>query len=292
MSVNFLGRFLVQEGVITETQLVEAALLQERCNRRLGELAVFKEILTEEQVAQVFDAQRTLDAPFGEIAVRRGFLTRKDLHALLFSQKIGCRHLGECLLMLGHLSRDDFALLLERYQGRQRVRAVNVAYLLAGSGENAVLCLAWDAVEKAFARFAKAHLKIESVGAPPGIGEFEAGFCIEAELAGCGTVHLGLAANCALADSGQDSPDQEPAMDHEDVCRVAGEYFVAGLAKYGLAPAPAKVWRTEPAQAVLCARDGGALLLASPRGRMGLWLNCLDEAGFPCRLPGDGGGVC
>jgi hypothetical protein len=290
MSVNFLGRFLVQEGVITEFQLAEATTLQERCNRRLGELAVYKGLLTEERVAEVFEAQRALDAPFGEIAVRRGFLSRKDLNALLFSQKIGCRHLGECLLMLGYLSREDFALLLERYQGRQRARAVNVEYLLAGSGENAMLCLAWDAVEKAFTRFAKVRLKIESLGAPPGTHEFEAGFCIESELAGSGTVHLGLAAHFAVAAPSTEPVDPQRAMDYADVCSVAGEYLVAGLAKYGFAPAPARMWSAEPAQAALFARGGGALLFASPCGRMGLWLSCLDAAGSPCNLPGEGGG--
>jgi hypothetical protein len=289
MSVNFLGRFLVQEGVISELQLAEAAALQERCNRRLGELAVYKGILSEEQAAAVLEAQRTLDAPFGEIAVRRGFLTRRDLNALLFSQKIGCRHLGECLLMLGHLSREDFAALLERYQGRQRARAVNIEYLLAGRGENAVLCLAWDAVEKAFARFAAVHLKIETVGAPPGIGEFAAGFCIESDLTDCGTVHLGLAANFDLAAPEPGGP--EPARDYAAACSVVGEYLVAGLAKYGFAPSPARMWRAEPVQAALCARGGGALLLASPQGRLGLWLSWLDSAGFP-RGPRGEGGVC
>ncbi|MBF0482426.1 MAG: hypothetical protein HQK81_07110 [Desulfovibrionaceae bacterium] len=289
MSVNFLGRFLVQEGGISESQLAEAVALQERCNRRLGEVAVCKGVLTREQVEQVFEAQRTLDAPFGEIAERRGFLDRRELDGLLFSQMIGCRHLGECLLMLGHLSREDFSVLLERYQGGQRALAVNVEYLLAGSGENALLCLAWAAVEKAFARFASVRLKIEAVGAPPGCGEFTTGYCIETELAGRGAARLGLAANFAPAEPAAALPDARRTLDHEDVCRVAAKYFVAGLADYGLSPAPARAWRADPAQAERSARGGGALLLTSPRGRMGLWLRCLDGAGRPCRLPGCAG---
>jgi hypothetical protein len=288
VSVNFLGRFLVQEGVISETELVEATRLQEQCNRRLGELARQKGVMSGEQVGEIFEAQRTLDAPFGEIAVRRKFIDRNSLNSLLFTQKIGCRHLGECLLMLGHLSRDQFATLLDRYQGGQRAHAINIEYLLAGSGENALLCMAWASVEKAFARFAGTLLKIESVGAASGVGEFDTGFCIETDLSGQGHVCLGLALNLSLPvlPPGQAVAGDMP--DHGGICAVAGEYFVAGLAQYGLDPSSATVRRTEPAQAALCARDGGALLLASPRGRMGLWLACRDAAGNPCRLRENG----
>jgi len=94
-----------------------------------------------------------------------------------------------------------------------------------------------------------------------------------------------------VAASLTDLPDWERAMDYADVCRIAGEYFIAGLAKYGLAPGPVRVRAAEPAQAAIFARGGGALLLASPCGRMGLWLSCLDAAGSPCLLPGEGG-VC
>ena len=110
--MSFLGRFLVEQGAITEGQLEDGLRFQHEHNRRIGEVAVDRGVLTPEQVLAIREKQQDDSRLFGDIAVTERRLSRRSLDDLLFFQKVQHTYLGEALLVLGHISRDQYQRLM------------------------------------------------------------------------------------------------------------------------------------------------------------------------------------
>ena len=116
VAVQFLGQFLLSQGLIDQAQLEEALDYQEQNNLPLGALALSKGILSEKQLLLVHAAQLTSEDRFGEIAVRRGFLSRHQLDELLREQKEARILIGDALVRQGALSPDQLAVAAEQYK--------------------------------------------------------------------------------------------------------------------------------------------------------------------------------
>ncbi|EPR38694.1 hypothetical protein dsx2_0503 [Desulfovibrio sp. X2] len=159
MDANFIGLYLVRNGIITEGQLSEAIERQRRSNRRIGDMAVARGMLSEAEVHSISTAQRKKDRPFGEIALELGLLDADQLDYLLFSQSIHNSHLGEILLDMGALSDDQIGPLIEAYHAGEACRCAEVeARFGGGHGAEAVRAVV-SAFERAFLRFMGEEVK-------------------------------------------------------------------------------------------------------------------------------------
>jgi len=119
MGIKFFGQYLLEKGIITRDQLLEAMEFQRSHNLRLGEHARRLGYLNEEQIQQIHAAQRHQDLPFGELAVRLGFLTPKQLEEVIAAQRAHHLYIGEVLVQKGFLSREALERELEAFHADQ-----------------------------------------------------------------------------------------------------------------------------------------------------------------------------
>jgi hypothetical protein len=95
------GRFLLDKKLITETDVINARILQKSSNLRIGQLARSKGLLAGEEVEKILILQEDTYEKFGEIAVRENYLTIEQVGALLKEQQDGYIFFGEALVQLG-----------------------------------------------------------------------------------------------------------------------------------------------------------------------------------------------
>jgi hypothetical protein len=164
--MNYLGRFLVEQGCISEAQLEDGLCFQREHNRRIGEMAVDKGLLSREAVRAICRAQREDVGLFGDIAVREHRLSRRTLDELLFFQKVHHTYLGEALLLRGHISQEQYQRLLGRHYVLRDESLVSLRYLNEFFSENRVLDSLVRACARAVRRFAAEPLEVAEVGLP------------------------------------------------------------------------------------------------------------------------------
>jgi hypothetical protein len=161
--MSFLGRFLVEQGAITEAQLEEGLLLQREKNRRIGEVAVERGKLTTEQAEAIRERQNADPRLFGDIAVNERQLTRRTLDDLLFLQKIHHTYLGEALLTLGYIDRQQYQELMGRHYALRDKGRVSLRYLQEFFAENRVAECLFAALSRAVARATDEQAAISSL---------------------------------------------------------------------------------------------------------------------------------
>ncbi|MBL4844923.1 MAG: hypothetical protein JKY65_05305 [Planctomycetes bacterium] len=116
LAVQFLGQFLVSQGLVSHDALDAALDFQEENNLPLGALALSKGLLSERQLLIVHAHQLNSEDRFGEVAVRRGFLTRHQLDELLREQKEARILIGDALVRAGATDADTLEVALQQYQ--------------------------------------------------------------------------------------------------------------------------------------------------------------------------------
>lgn len=162
--MSFLGRFLVEQGAITEEQLADGLRFQRESNWRIGEVAVERGVLTPEHVRAICEKQRDDPRLFGDIAVGERQLTRKTLDDLLFFQKIQHTYLGEALLVREHISRDLYQQLMVRHYALRDKGRVSLRYLQDFYAENRVLEILAAALGRAIRRYVGEELTVSAIG--------------------------------------------------------------------------------------------------------------------------------
>jgi len=102
------GLYLVEHGVITTDQFVEALKIQLASRPLIGALAIETGILS---VKQVFSILRTqADMPhemFGKLAIQAGFMTKDELMGLLFQQSVQEKPMPQVLTELKLVEAGD-----------------------------------------------------------------------------------------------------------------------------------------------------------------------------------------
>ncbi|MHC1791456.1 hypothetical protein [Solidesulfovibrio sp.] len=162
--MSFLGRFLVEQGAITEAQLEDGLRYQQEKNRRIGEVAVERGVLTPGQVDVIRDKQDDDSRLFGDIAVGERHLSRRNLDDLLFYQKIHHTYLGEALLVLGHIDRAAYQQLMGRHYALRDKGRVSLRYLQDFFGENKVAECLFTALSRAIRRYAGEEAAVTGLG--------------------------------------------------------------------------------------------------------------------------------
>ena len=86
MFSQLMGKYLVENGKISEEVKNEILKEQASARVRLGTIAVAEKMLTERQAEEINHLQTQMDMRFGDIAVDKGFLTGEQVSQLLDKQ--------------------------------------------------------------------------------------------------------------------------------------------------------------------------------------------------------------
>ncbi|MDJ0763326.1 MAG: hypothetical protein QNJ97_10085 [Myxococcota bacterium] len=117
--LSFLGQFMVEEKIISTSQLRTALALMAKTNRTIGELAIEAGYITARDADSINSEQRLFDLYFGEIAERRGLLKKSQVRDLLAAQKRDHIRIGDALVKLGYLGRQDIEAAFQTYKDRE-----------------------------------------------------------------------------------------------------------------------------------------------------------------------------
>ena len=111
------GLYLVENGIITPEQFVEALQVQIDSRPQLGSLAIEQKALTMKEVFQVLRTQA--DEPkelFGQLAVEAGLISEDRLASLLYLQSARVRSMEEIVVELGYVSAETLEQELSEYR--------------------------------------------------------------------------------------------------------------------------------------------------------------------------------
>lgn len=235
--MSFLGRFLVEQGAVSEAQLEDGLRFQRENNRRIGEVAVERGVLSAEQVLAIRDRQREDSRLFGDIAVGERRMSRRSLDELLFFQKVQHVYLGEALLLLGHLDRDRYRELLGRYGALREAGRVELRYLQEYFAENRVAEIFFMALSRAMARLAGLAPQPAGVGQAFAWPAGQETAVVSGTVLGCRDLAVGIGLGRGLAEKLSEAP---PGV---DVFDTALRYFGDMLRDAGLRLAEARLDR-------------------------------------------------
>jgi CheY-specific phosphatase CheX len=119
MGIKFFGQYLLEKGIITKEQLLDAVAFQEKQNIKFGVYAMRKGYINKEQLENVLKEQKNSDMKFGEIAIKMGYLTKEQVDEIVTKQQNDHVYLGTALVMKGYLRKDVLERELKEYQKQQ-----------------------------------------------------------------------------------------------------------------------------------------------------------------------------
>ncbi|MGM0477296.1 MAG: ATPase, T2SS/T4P/T4SS family, partial [Pseudomonadota bacterium] len=113
-----LGDLLVQEGFITDDQLIQALAEQKKSGKRLGQQLLDMGMVTESQMYSLLTKQKIR---FGDLLVEEGYIDEDQLMAALEQQRQSGRKLGRQLIEMGAITEDTMTEMLARKVGIPKV---------------------------------------------------------------------------------------------------------------------------------------------------------------------------
>jgi len=279
MTTNFLGHFLVQQGVITEDQLEDAVRYQREMNKRLGDVAVERGALSRDQVDEICAKQREDARMFGSIAVNDLHISRKRLDELLFIQKIHYIYLGEALLLRGHITSDQYASLMQDFYDLEDDRKLNLKYVQEFFAENKTLSSMVEAFMRAYSRYVGDTIKIGAIGYECNPGDYTEAVELKGDVSGGRDFCCAILLSERVAAQLRALPDdlvEKSSLGHEAglFFEVVMSYFSSMLRERGLilerATGRASTVETPlPEKAALIRLD-------APAGICGVSLSCME----------------
>jgi hypothetical protein len=163
MAAKFFGQFLLEKGLLSSDQLLQALEEQRRCNPMLGEIAESMGLLDAAQAEHINTVQRREDRRFGDIAQSLGLLSATQVDELLAIQKSRRKLFGEILVEHGMIERERLQAELALHQA-DRAQAVQALELgLNDHPLGATVGIAIDTACKLFARVLKAPCQFSSL---------------------------------------------------------------------------------------------------------------------------------
>jgi bacteriophage N4 adsorption protein B len=110
-----LGKSLVQQGLLSEAELLQALRRQRRSYTRLGEVLLEEGMLTQERLDTALEQFRKLNAHerFGAFLVRQDWLSLEQLEEARRLQERKFRRLGEVVVDMGLVSRQGLEAAME-----------------------------------------------------------------------------------------------------------------------------------------------------------------------------------
>lgn len=115
MFVQFFGGFLLNKGIVSTDQLIDAMKKESTSHIQLGTLAMHASLMTAEQIEDIRIAQTHTDKRFGELCVDKGYLTEEQVNELLSMQYPKYLLLGQILEEQGVFDQATFHALVKEY---------------------------------------------------------------------------------------------------------------------------------------------------------------------------------
>lgn len=116
MFSQYFGHYLLNEGLISHTDLSQALAFQKSVHVKFGVIAVDQGFMTSAQVDEVHEKQKQMDKRFGEIALELGYLTDDQIQSLISHQKQSHLYLAQSLVDLNIMTMDQFSKALSDYK--------------------------------------------------------------------------------------------------------------------------------------------------------------------------------
>ena len=135
---RLIGASLVQQGMITKSQLMQVYKKQESDSAKLGVIAVSERMMTIAQAEQVNMLQATMDKRFGDIAVEKGYLTETQVQRLLGLQGNTYLTFLQAVVDMGILTMEQLEKVEADYQRANGFTETDMAVLKSGEVEKAV----------------------------------------------------------------------------------------------------------------------------------------------------------
>ncbi len=135
---RLIGNFLVEQGMLTKTQLAEAYKRQEAGRAKLGVIAVSEKLMSIAQAEQVNMLQSSMDKRFGAIAIDKGYLTSTQVARLLELQVNSYLVFLQAIVDLGYLSMQQLENAEKEYQKKHGYTESDMAALKSGEVEPCV----------------------------------------------------------------------------------------------------------------------------------------------------------
>ncbi|MCI9174900.1 MAG: chemotaxis protein CheX [Lachnospiraceae bacterium] len=121
MHTQFFGNFLLNKGVITPEQLIEALKIQSSAHKKFGTLAIHSGYMSASEVADVYITQTHYDKRFGELAVELGYLTTEQVDKLLTLQLPNYMLLGQILVDQKIVTHIELENLITEYKSEYEI---------------------------------------------------------------------------------------------------------------------------------------------------------------------------
>lgn len=127
MYTQFFGNYLLNRGVATTEQLVDAMKIQSSERLSIGTLAIHAGYMTASEVENVYILQTHHDIKFGELAVSEGYLTVEQVEELLHEQGPNYLLLGQTLVSNGVLTPTQLETLLLDYEAETDINTSDIS---------------------------------------------------------------------------------------------------------------------------------------------------------------------
>jgi len=163
VAIKFFGHYLLDEGLLSDEQLIEAIDYQAKCNLSLGELAVRENYITSAQADKINDRQRSLDKRFGEVAIELGLLSDEQIENLLAIQKKEKIFFGEILLKKDFITQEVLDSALEKFENIQKLEVVQLDKKVDEIDKDGVIKTAIAILQKLYPRIVHDYIKLADV---------------------------------------------------------------------------------------------------------------------------------
>jgi hypothetical protein len=116
MFSQFFAQYILNQGLLTPSQVQEVLESRRGVQVKLGVLAINQGFLTAVQVEEIHRLQHTVDKRFGEIALDEGYLSEEQLMILLDTQENDHLNFGQALVDKGFMDLEQLEHVLENYK--------------------------------------------------------------------------------------------------------------------------------------------------------------------------------
>ena len=163
MSNSFIGQYLLEKKLLTQTQLDKALHIQRESNVRLGQLSIDQGLMSIKQVLHINQQQRLLNKKFGDIAIDNLFLSSTQVEQLLELQKSQRKLLGKILIEEGFVDENTLNEILLAQRQHQYSLSHSIGEITnihsLGKTVNDILI----SYEKLFLRCLNSHFKVSHI---------------------------------------------------------------------------------------------------------------------------------
>ena len=135
---RLMGKFLVEEGMLSKGQLVQVYRTQEQNHAKMGVIAVSEKLMTIAQAEEINALQASRDMRFGDLAIARGYLQEEQVEKLLEKQTNEFLAFTQAIIDRGYMTMDEITGSVTIYQKKYGLLESDMEALKVGDIERIV----------------------------------------------------------------------------------------------------------------------------------------------------------